>query len=317
MGKTLQRLSLLVGLVLYLFDLGSDIYVAVQHWRNDETWWFGLTVGFICVPSLVVNLTAIFQFLKIWTFIAAFLQLSIVIRYIQAFASPKDYAYLVAILRYLETITESAPQWCLQVYIMLRQWSFPSYTVVSTVLSMLSLAWSITTLEKERRKKKGEEFTLVHALLFWLWQMSTLASRLSAIVLFAYFFPRYYVIIFLAGHWLILLVMIFVIEIRNEGSFRNSLSFSILAACSSLFHSAENDLPTKRPQPEMIIGYILILISTVMVALSLTIDVPDVAHMDVLMPIVIASTSVGSFISISFCIVYYSLPPQQPFNLRR
>ena len=44
--------------------------------------------------------------------------------------------YLLAILRHIEKITESAPQLCLQVYIMLRQWSFPSYTVVPSVFSL-------------------------------------------------------------------------------------------------------------------------------------------------------------------------------------
>ena len=151
-GKNLQRFFLLVGLALYLFDLESDIFVALQYWKNEEPWWFGLTVAFITGPSLLVNFTAIIQITNIWTFIAAVLQLSIVTRYIQAISSAYGRTYSLAILRYIETITESAPQWCLQVYIMLRQWFFPSYTVVLTVFSMLPLAWNITTLEKERRK---------------------------------------------------------------------------------------------------------------------------------------------------------------------
>ena len=312
MGHKLQRLDLFLGMILYLFDYGSDIYVAVKHWKNDETWWFWLTVGFICVPSLIVNFTAIFQIMNPWSCIAAFAQLSIVTRYIEALHNPDSRignyyrTHLLAMLRYIETIAESAPQWCLQVYIMLRQWSFPPYTVASSVFSLLSLAWSIASLERERRKRKHEEFTLINAFLFWMWQMSTLILRLSAIVLFAYVFPRYYVIIPLAGHWLILVVTILTIEICNEGNFGKSLLLSLLAASSSSVHSAENDLPTKRPQPEMIVGYVLLmLISIGMLILSVTIDMPDVAHMDVLMPIGIASAAGGSFVSILFCILYY------------
>ena len=51
-------------------------------------------------------------------------------------------AYKLAWLRHIETVTESIPQWCLQVYIMLRQWYFPWYTLVSIVVSLLSSAWN-------------------------------------------------------------------------------------------------------------------------------------------------------------------------------
>ena len=60
MEHKLQRLSLLVGILLYLFDYGSDIHVTVQYWKNDKPWWFGMTVALICVPSIIVNFTAIF-----------------------------------------------------------------------------------------------------------------------------------------------------------------------------------------------------------------------------------------------------------------
>ena len=61
MGKKLQRLSLIVGMLLYLFDYGSDIYVAIKYWKNNDVWWFGMTTGFILVPSIIVNITAIIQ----------------------------------------------------------------------------------------------------------------------------------------------------------------------------------------------------------------------------------------------------------------
>ena len=119
MEHKLQRLSLFVGMLLYLY--WSDIYVAVQYWKNDEFWWFGATLTLICIPSLIVNFTAIIQFMNIWSCTTAIAQLSIVARYIEALVEPRtsvgDFrlTYLLAILRYIETITESAPQWCLQV----------------------------------------------------------------------------------------------------------------------------------------------------------------------------------------------------------
>jgi hypothetical protein len=39
-------------------------------------------------------------------------------------------AYKLAWVRYAEALTESTPQWCLQIYIVLRQWDFPWLTVL-------------------------------------------------------------------------------------------------------------------------------------------------------------------------------------------
>ncbi|CAB4022125.1 XK-related 6 [Paramuricea clavata] len=299
MGKILQRLSLLVGLALYLFDYGSDIYVAVQYGENNEFWWFWMTIGFIGIPSIIVNITAIVQLVNYLTCIAAVLQLSIVGRYIEAFVSLEHKRiYLLAMLRYLETIMESAPQWCLQVYIMLRQWYFPSYTVVSSVFSLLSLAWSITTLEKERATHEDRGFETCETIFFLMGQLFTLISRLSAIVLFAYVF-RYYVIIFLAIHWLLLVVIIFQIQRRGGESFEKSLLLSLLAAFPSLFHVSKTVIPTKNPKAEMIVGYIFIVLENIiMVTLSLTIEMPGVSHMDVLMPIAVSFLVAGSILSI-------------------
>ena len=295
MAKIQQRFFLLVGLVLYLFDLGSDIYVAVKYWKNDETWWFRLTIGFICVPSIIVNFTAIFQYMDIWTCIAAVLQLSVVGRYFEAVCSSEPNTYSLAKLRYLETMIESAPQWCLQVYIMLRQWSFPSYTVVSSVFSMLSLAWSIMTLEIEKTKKHYCCF----GFFFFSWQLCVLVSRLSAIVLFAYVFQNY-VFIPLAAHYVVLVLSIFLIEIRAEGGAGKSLWLSAFAAFPSLFHSANTVLPVKRAQLEMKVGYVLlILASIIMVTLSLV--MPNVPHMDVIQPIAIASVAGALPLSLCCC----------------
>ena len=83
MSENLKRFFLLLGLMLYIFDLVSDILVADKHWNDDETWWFGLTVVFICFPSIIVNFAAIIQIMDTWTCTTAFAQLSIVARYVE------------------------------------------------------------------------------------------------------------------------------------------------------------------------------------------------------------------------------------------
>ena len=303
MGKIFQRLLLLSGLVLYLFDYGSDIYVAYRYWQNGDVWWFRITVGFIIVPSIIVNITAIFQFVNLWMCLAATLQFSIAVRYIETMELLEpSRIYSLAKLRYLETITESAPQWCLQGYIMLRQWKFPKYTVFSMSLSLLSLAWSITSLEKARRGKREIEFGVTTGFCFVLWQLLTLITRLSVIVMVTYVF-RDTVFIFLGIHWFVQTMVLLIIQIVLQSSFAffKPLFLSLLASLPTMFHASETVFPTEDPTTEMIIGYIIILLENItMVTLSLTLKVPDAPHMDVLQPIAIAVIIVGSFFSICF-----------------
>ena len=305
MGGIVYRLSLTIGLLLYIFDYGSDIYVAIQYWKKQEFWWFSWTVIFITASSIIVNITGIFQLKNAFSCVASVLQLSVLVRYIEAFISPDTRGLLLARLCYIETITESAPQWCLQVYIMLRQWYFPSYTVTSSVFSLLSLAWSVMTLEKARATEKHRDFKLSATLAFLTWQFFTLISRLSAIVIIAYVF-RYYAIIFLVVH--LLLVTGCILQISGtDDNLAVALSTSFLTAYPSLFHSSKSDVPESRsPNAEMIMRYILLLVeNTVLVTLSLTIEMPDTQQMDILKPIAISCLLGGSVISIIGFIFYY------------
>lgn len=277
-------MKLLFGFVLYVFDIGSDIYVAVQHQNSKKTWWFGLTVAVICVSSIIVNVMAIFQIRTKWKIIAAFSQLSIFLRYTEVLKEPgarignskkTSRTLLLARLRYVETITENAPQLCLQVYIMLHQRYFPLYTLFSAVLSLLSLVWCITVLEEENK----QEFKCKHASIFSCSQFLTLVSRVFAIALFAYVFPKY-LTYSIGGHLLIVTVMILRIE---RGGLQNLL-LSFLAAYPFLFHSANNLLsfPTRFPKREMTLGYIILIVENIIIAiLSLTIGTPDATDTDI------------------------------------
>ena len=331
MGKALQRLSMLFGLLLYFFDYGSDIYVANKYWQNGDVWWFGLTVGLIVGPSIIVNITAIIQVTNYFLCFAAVFQLSIIFRYFETIWKPESpRIYSLAKLRYLETITESAPQWCLQGYIMLRQWKFPTYTIVSIALSLFSLAWSITTLDKARRHNEEEKFELksqsttsleqaprdqrrgkfgiCYAFCFLLWQLSTLIPRLSAITIFVYVF-RYYVAILLSTHYIIQGVEILIIQVALGRKFWPSLGWSLLASFPTMFHASETVLPTGKPRVEMIVGYVLIVLETiVMVILSLTVQIPDAPHMDVLKPIAIGLIIGGLTLSLIFAMNFYCFP---------
>ncbi|CAG2104387.1 unnamed protein product [Medioppia subpectinata] len=44
----------LLSIVLYLWDVASDIVLAINHYLNQNYWYFGLTLTFILLPSLVL-----------------------------------------------------------------------------------------------------------------------------------------------------------------------------------------------------------------------------------------------------------------------
>ena len=306
MERAFQRITLIAGLLLYIVDYGSDMYVAFQYHRNNETWWFSLTLIFIIGPSILVNIRAIFQDFNVITSIAAFLQLTVVLRYIEAFYD-RSRVVMVAKLRYLETMTESAPQWCLQVYIMIRQWYFPWYTVLSSALSLVSLAWSVTALEKERVAAKDRELNWETVLAFLIWQIFTLISRVSAIVIIAYVY-RYYAIIFLVLHWLIFMaVMLLAIKTIQDNGLGSALFLSCLTGYTSLFHFSKTDvLVTRSANTELCAGYFFLLIeNAILLTLSFTYEIPETAHMDILKPVVTCCVVIGSFVSLIGFIFYY------------
>lgn len=44
-----------VAIIGYIFDVGSDINLAYVYYFGREWWWFGLTVSFITIPSLIIS----------------------------------------------------------------------------------------------------------------------------------------------------------------------------------------------------------------------------------------------------------------------
>ena len=227
----LHLINLIVGFGLYVCDVVFDIYVAVQYARKGEWWWFAFTLAFVMLPLITTNFvhSNIIEGSDILTGIPVSMFI-VLINYVRDFhVWKKNYwdnesehctehrerlaKSRLAYVRYLETMSESAPQWCLQNYVMLRQWYFPWYTVLSTVFSFLSLAWSIVSLEKAEKisnwfdENSGRTSYPTKPIntMFFVWQLCSLLSRLSALVFFAYVF-RYHVFVFFGLHILLLTI---------------------------------------------------------------------------------------------------------------
>ncbi len=236
----MDLLLLITGFVLFVSDLATDIRLAVYYHNKGDNGWFWLTVAFLVVPYIIILLRAAVATGKdffgcadgiVSLFFCHFKEFMIWRKkYKDNYIYPCEInceethaesrcenceqhrktiidecnksAYLLALIRYIMTIAESAPQWCLQVYIMLVQWDFPWLTVTSTVLSFLSLAWNITTLEKARVARDGYDFK-VELPLFFFCQLSTLLSRLFAIAISAYT-AKYFFFVFVHLHWVLM-----------------------------------------------------------------------------------------------------------------
>ena len=65
MSKDPERISicdqvfLFLGLMMYLADIFSDIWVAITYYYFNHMWWFALTVVFILVPSLITTIFSV------------------------------------------------------------------------------------------------------------------------------------------------------------------------------------------------------------------------------------------------------------------
>jgi len=82
-----------VSILSYIFDVGSDIFVAVVYYRDGDMWWFALTVVFIVVPSLTITVFSFVWYVQdrsnqsyslIWPprLVLVFLQLAPLLRFV-------------------------------------------------------------------------------------------------------------------------------------------------------------------------------------------------------------------------------------------
>ena len=220
-------------------------------------------------------------------------------------------AYRMAWISHIETITESAPQWCLQVYIMLRQWYFPWYTMLSTGPSLLFITWSITALQTAQKRKNDDGFTYCSVLVFFIWQLAALVSRLSGIVLCAYALKQY-VFVVAIGHW-ILAMLYYDWWFTDKFECKNLFKF-LYQNYPTFFNASEpllrvNDQKWKTAIIKMNITLAIqnILMLIIFIAVSECDDV--VLHAKEIKPIALSCVLGELAAGTIFCFVYFRLQP--------
>lgn len=123
----------------------------------------------------------------------------------------------VALLRYLETFTESAQQLHLQVYIRLRQWSFPTLTRTSSLESIIIPAFGMDYSDTGERTSKSwrNRFQLkCSQFKFLTWHISTFTWR--------------YVVNFMIGHCFLLFTVKFQLAKLEKYSLHHFLQHILL-----------------------------------------------------------------------------------------
>jgi hypothetical protein len=343
---------LIVGLVLFIFDVVTDIIVAVQYKRQGDILQFFMTVLVIVLSFIMVSVFVAFRLFDTFSKGLSMFLMSIFLRYVKEFvfwkrkyrdnspcgdnykecncakcrkhceviAEGNKSAYDFAWMRLAEAALESAPQWCLQVYIMLRQWDFPWYTIISVVLSFLSLTWSFTNLEKARVNYKGHDFKLQAAVVFFTFQLFSLLARLLSLAVLSYglvwsfgFVLCCNIVIFS----IVVAAILFRYELRDEAKYLNFIN--MFFTFPVLYHVSESTLP-----PAPMIYFVIYSLQSVQhigcVILAITYPNPirgrEATHMSEVGPIalslVIIDVIAGTIFLIVYIVKYQEKPPIEP-----
>ncbi|XP_020138264.1 XK-related protein 6 [Microcebus murinus] len=257
----LDCLWIVLALLVFFGDVGTDLWLALDYYRKGDYVFFGLTLFFVLVPSLLVQSLSFRWFVQdytggglgaveglssrgppmmgagygrpatpgaqrlcrlsvwIWQSVIHLLQMGQVWRYIRTmylgiqsqrrkehqrrfyWAMMYEYAD-VNMLRLLETFLESAPQLVLQLCIMIQRNSAETLPCVSSVTSLMSLAWVLASYHKLLRDSRDDKKSMSYrgALLHLFWRLFTISSRVISFALFASIFQLYFGI-FVVVHW--------------------------------------------------------------------------------------------------------------------
>ncbi|XP_023655792.2 XK-related protein 6b [Paramormyrops kingsleyae] len=252
----LDCLWIVLALLVFFWDVGTDLWLAADYYSKRDYVWFGLTLFFVLVPSVLVQILSFRWFVQdytggglgtveglssrrapagvggirggnrccqlsvwIWQSVIHILQMGQVWRYIRTmylgiqsrrqkehqrrfyWAMMYEYAD-VSMLRLLETFLESAPQLVLQLCIMIQKNRAETLQCVSSVASLLSLAWVLASYHKLLRDSRDDTKSMSYrgALVHIFWRLFTISSRVLSFALFASIFHIYFGI-FVVVHW--------------------------------------------------------------------------------------------------------------------
>ncbi|KAI8489023.1 hypothetical protein Bbelb_332470 [Branchiostoma belcheri] len=222
----------LLPLGLYLFDVTTDLFLAVQYYYSGDFTWFGLTLGFVLGPLIITNIFSSAMscnsgddtsgYIDCIKCLLAVLQLGVFPAYLNILyllvkgKDPEDKLDIgLPIIHLMEAMLESVPQLCLQLYILLLTSEQVSVLkVISMVASLLAAVKAVVTYfyygikESDRTCNCGFVTRLI---LLTVWKVVELSVRVLAIGLFASAFKPW-IALPIGVHWLVLTVSFICID---------------------------------------------------------------------------------------------------------
>ncbi|XP_078701684.1 XK-related protein 6-like [Branchiostoma floridae x Branchiostoma belcheri] len=195
----------LFPLSLYLFDVTTDLWLAVQYYNSGDSIWFGLTLTFVLVPSIFMSFTSLFTSVNAedttlnmnLMFVLTILQLGVTHSYVNILhmlLRGRDVEQHVEgglpIVHLLEAMLECVPQLCLQFYIIISTSEQVSVLkVISMVASLLAAVKAAVTFVyygmKESDRKFNPGFVTLRLVLLTVWKVVEIIVRVLALGLFA------------------------------------------------------------------------------------------------------------------------------------
>ncbi|XP_061095976.1 XK-related protein 9 [Conger conger] len=218
-----------VGIILYIVDTGTDIWVAVQYYADKCYGWFALTIFFVLAGSLVPQIFSYAWFRddgkidkrkRTQLIFIHILQLGVFTRYFQLlkkgvgviqssemtchhemFGMAAD----LTMLRLIETFVESAPQLLLQIYIILGPDQDHIMQYLSVAASFFSIAWATVEYRRSFRRSVPHVKEMPSGLptaVYLSYKLFTIASHilsLSLLVMLDRYCTSVFAILWLCG----------------------------------------------------------------------------------------------------------------------
>ncbi|KAM9340212.1 XK-related protein 8-like [Symphorus nematophorus] len=224
-----------MGLVFLMLDIALDVFAVVSFYQEGAYWSLGILLLFLVGSSILVQAFSWLWFsyddkekdktvgkclsqrqLKL----LHVLQMGIYLRHagvvemsVRTFLTklddPEGHAVFLShdlsMLRLIETFSESSPQLVLMLTIILQRGQLDPVTVLKAIGSASAVACSVTMYHRSLRSflPEKEKQQVVSSVVYFLWNLLLITSRLTALALFASMLPCFIFTHFLCS-WLVL-----------------------------------------------------------------------------------------------------------------